>query len=438
MAIFALDSFDLSTGEIVCNLYFLISWRDELIAWNPLEHGNITGFTVPKGKLWTPKIVLNGQTSNSEASLIDSDFSPSYVWFNGELLLAPAGKYRALCQLDTKYYPFDKHLCSFDVSVENHMATELTLNSPMTRILLDPFQGHPEWKVIAAGDKLRYFTTGRIAQSTISLQHTFYLKRKPMFEIFSTLLPLLFLNVLSIASIYVSPCSGERVSYAITVYLAFVFATTSLYGVLPRNSEEMTLPTIFTFVYNILNAVNVLWSMFIVWVAGLSSDRVDKNIPNCLKILVQSKNKPDTVANVLKSLWNRNKVRHLDNDGNNQNNDHGLEIEEAVEDDHQSGHFHETHNPTGHFQETHNPSGHLHETQNPTGHFHETHNPSGHFHESTDEMRNNLNDHDVNAANKLSGADIAKTFDRYFFCVSLISNSTFLIALAVVCFVHVL
>ncbi|XP_060557727.1 neuronal acetylcholine receptor subunit alpha-3-like [Ruditapes philippinarum] len=79
---------------------------------------------------------------------------------------------------------------------------------------------------------------------------------------------------------FVRPESGERTTFAITLYLALVFAATSLTETIPRNSLKMPMISYQLLTVNIINTVGVLWSIFIVNCASKSV--AHRYLPNFL------------------------------------------------------------------------------------------------------------------------------------------------------------
>jgi hypothetical protein len=97
---------------------------------------------------------------------------------------------------------------------------------------------------------------------------------------------MLFLNI---ATCFVRPESGERTTFAITLYLALVFAATSLTETIPRNSLKMPMISYQLLTVNIINTVGVLWSIFIVNCACKSA--ADRYLPNFLLRMIMKRRK---------------------------------------------------------------------------------------------------------------------------------------------------
>ena len=46
-------------NQILDSFYYLFwSWYDEELAWNPMDHGNLTSLVLSEGSIWTPDVEL--------------------------------------------------------------------------------------------------------------------------------------------------------------------------------------------------------------------------------------------------------------------------------------------------------------------------------------------------------------------------------------------
>lgn len=81
-------------------------WIDELLTWDPKEHGNLQHLVVQSHQIWTPDIVLFNSadvaySTQRDNFLIDVQYDGTTTWMFPDVL-------KSYCKVDIKYFPFDK------------------------------------------------------------------------------------------------------------------------------------------------------------------------------------------------------------------------------------------------------------------------------------------------------------------------------------------
>ena len=90
------------------------------------------------------------------------------------------------------------------------------------------YEPNPQWDILETSSNLEQ------GDNDISLVFRLKLRRNPTYVIFTVLLPVLLLVLLNLF-VFLLPCdSGERVSYAVTVFLAFAVFFTVTSSILPE------------------------------------------------------------------------------------------------------------------------------------------------------------------------------------------------------------
>ena len=88
------------------------------------------------------------------------------------------------------------------------------------------------------------------------------IKRKPAHYIFNLIVPLMLISVLNALTFILPAGSGERAGYAVTVYLALAVFYTVTAEILPANSEQISLTSIYLTFVNIFSNVIVFVSLY--------------------------------------------------------------------------------------------------------------------------------------------------------------------------------
>lgn len=103
---------------------------------------------------------------------------------------------------------------------------------------MDDLLTHPVWHL----DDVTFMTSDKPRPMII---YYLSLRRKPRYIISSVILPLIVLIILNVCVFILPGGSGEKVSFAITVFLSFVVFSTLLDEALPVNSENVCYLSVF-------------------------------------------------------------------------------------------------------------------------------------------------------------------------------------------------
>ena len=110
------------------------------------------------------------------------------------------------------------------------------------------------------------------------------LKRKPMFFILFLIIPVCMLSVLN-NCVFLLPCdSGEKSGYAITVFLAFAVFLTIMSSLLPQNSDNISIFSVFLIIQT---AASTLITVIALAMRRVSCFPDDKPVPSWIVNLIK-------------------------------------------------------------------------------------------------------------------------------------------------------
>ncbi|KAK3581066.1 hypothetical protein CHS0354_033852 [Potamilus streckersoni] len=139
---------------------------------------------------------------------------------NGQLIWEPGIVMQTICEISITKYPFDKQHCS------------------LRRNKVDTTGYYPngEWDITDTEVRLYSPEDGSYNSGEIlpGAEAVIKLRRKPIFYILSTILPIAMLSVLNLLVFLLPPNTGEKITLAVTVLLSFTH---------PSASEEDALTT---------------------------------------------------------------------------------------------------------------------------------------------------------------------------------------------------
>lgn len=229
----ALNKFNEIEGvlDMVCGL--TLTWRDELMQWNPSNYGQTTILRLPMSKVWTPSLFLINSATSFQVNLGDDKVQSVTYFFDGSAMLTTGIITSTICSPNVTYYPFDSHHCSLEFT-SLVLPEEVNLHIE-THINTYAFEPNTIWELESAyGSEMG--TTG------ISLvKANIRIKRRPTFLLINIFAPILFLALANLFVFAIPIESGERVSFAVTILLSFAVFLTLVTDKMPQTSLSLSL-----------------------------------------------------------------------------------------------------------------------------------------------------------------------------------------------------
>ncbi|XP_062580343.1 neuronal acetylcholine receptor subunit alpha-3-like [Saccostrea cucullata] len=193
MIISRVNFIDEKSGVFSTTVFLEVTWKDHFLSWQPEVFGNITNFTLPQSNIWIPDLILRNGVK--EIKPMGGDFYYIVLNYTGQVTWWPYQVFEARCEVDVVYFPFDAQ----------------TYGSEM------------------------FF----------NLIFSFNLRRKYIFYVWNLITPLLFLGIMKIFAFLIPAESGEKVSFAITLFLAYGVFLNSITSSLPENSDSISLTCVY-------------------------------------------------------------------------------------------------------------------------------------------------------------------------------------------------
>ena len=224
--------------KMVTTGYLMISWTDSGLQWDMASHNHIMRIYIPQNDIWKPDLVLqNGFTEFKE---MGDTFYYVQVMSSGWVFWMPYQVFESRCSIDTTYYPFDKQTCHIIFVVWSHDSTEVNIQKSNWGINYDEnFQNNSVWDIV----KITYDVSLQSRESKMTF--TFDLKRKPTYYVINIILPIIILGVLN-CFVFVLPVeAGEKIGYSVTLLLALTVFLTIISSLLPTNSENTSVISVY-------------------------------------------------------------------------------------------------------------------------------------------------------------------------------------------------
>lgn len=155
----------------------------------------------------------------------------------GKIFWNPPGIYKVSCKSDITYYPFDTQDCTIKLISWAYTTGEVILRIDQNKAVdISDYTENGEWELIStlASTDGEQDTDGITGFS--SLFFSIKLRRRPIFHIINSILPMSLMAVL-IAVVFKLPVdSGEKTGFSLTVLLAYGVYLTIISDEIPSTS----------------------------------------------------------------------------------------------------------------------------------------------------------------------------------------------------------
>ena len=217
-------------------------WYDDRLWWNKTEYDGLTTIQVPPHLAWKPDLALINSASDititgSEASPITAVLSKSRDTV--QMQWSPVGIVETKCHFDLTFYPYDNQTCDVQVGTLGSSQTFIKLKDTDCIKIGDAQTS--TWSLEAMSRNVSEF---QFDYTVVKKQHVltcaYTLRRKSRFFFMNLVLPLFFLGFLTPFAFFIPNESGEKVSFVITLFLAFTVHETILIANVPVSSDKIT------------------------------------------------------------------------------------------------------------------------------------------------------------------------------------------------------
>jgi hypothetical protein len=180
-------------------------------------------------EVWVPELILINPADESDT--LGKKWQRVLFRHTGRASWWPTDLFKSTCKIDVYRYPFDSQECVLIFSAWGYFFGQVKLTSSKKGIDLRRYVESSTWTLAKS--------QVRTSDDSTTIEFVINLERKPDFVIVNVLLPLLFLSLLNALVFLLSPKSGERISYCITVLLSIAVFMTIVSDTLPNSSEPV-------------------------------------------------------------------------------------------------------------------------------------------------------------------------------------------------------
>ena len=311
MAITALTSLDMTTGKLLSSGYLYVSWTDEQLVWNSSDFNNLTRLTVSPQDIWTPELVQGGGVEVAHV------LAPAWISDEGRVTWLIGSSFEGVCILDVRQFPFDRHECTFSIQPSAYDASEITLKFSTNMSATFLLGENGEWEVISPNAQLAVFVEPLSGVPFNAYLLTLTLKRRYLFVFVHTCIPYWLLALLNTMIFIVPIRSGERVTFSVTILLAFIVFTSDMSDDLPHNSLRLSYVSIGMAALNAATTLSIIMSVIF---CRIDSEYIT-SVPDWLKRLTfkylkYRKRRDESPVTVIQPFDTMSAVADFDNEHN--------------------------------------------------------------------------------------------------------------------------
>lgn len=235
--------------------FLVVEWTDQFLSWNADDYGGIEYYFFPQDDVWKPDIALKNSVEKYKPLGVST--LNVQVSSQGSVYWYPFEVFQSTCSIDITYFPFDVQTCKLIFVAWSYTKAEVYMQGGSKGIDLEQYQTNSEWDLLDS--------TATVLDETeeASVIYTLKIQRKPRYMILSVILPIVMLSALNLF-VFVLPCdSGEKASYAVTVFLAFAVFLTIISAELPNNSESLSIFSVYIIILTVQSTLITMTALFL-------------------------------------------------------------------------------------------------------------------------------------------------------------------------------
>ena len=274
LTLLSITNFDEVEEVLQTNGLFKIAWTDVRLAWNRSQFSNLSDTALKQEKLWVPDITIGN--SVKEFKPLGDPYMFLEVDYTGRVYWEPVMTMDTMCTVYTRYFPFDAQTCSISVVPWLFPAERIVLLGNEFNVI--PSHGNGHWTILSSDIEAR-----------LGLLFHVTLKRRTDYYVVTLLLPIFAVSLLTCFSFLVPRDSGEKTSYSVTVFLAYMVLMTFIKDNLPRTSTEQPILVLYIGVMLLFALLSVIWSIVTAFIAFKSSCGTSKCIRESSRVDLSGK-----------------------------------------------------------------------------------------------------------------------------------------------------
>lgn len=247
---------DVKNQLLSTSVAFKITWKDEILIWNPADYNGLDQLTVTLASIWKPDVImLNSVSSQKKLSPNDDDDNYVTITRDGFIEWWVYVNLKTHCNVHMTNYPFETQMCDINVTKSYLDDQSEILQSVDDSLSLDNFVPNGEWQIfpIHSFDQIFFRSNRKIS----GLQWRIKMKRGRTFYTWNFLMPSISLSIADCFSFLLPAKSSDKLGLSIFVFLANAVLIRLFNDSMPAISDDISL-------FGVLLWVNILVSGLVI------------------------------------------------------------------------------------------------------------------------------------------------------------------------------
>ncbi|XP_050398826.1 neuronal acetylcholine receptor subunit beta-4 isoform X2 [Patella vulgata] len=218
--------------------FFVITWTDELLRWNPNDYSGIVEITVQQKEIWFPDLYASNCIQGYQE--FGSDDLRLYVNNSGTVDWEPSFTLSTSCVVDVSLFPVDVQICNIDIvpwMTTNH---EINIKDPtFDNSLFEVPNG--EFAIIHTKTTQTCYTVYSNPNYELTeSRFTLTMARQSTFYLLNVVGPFVAISSLCVISFLIDSQSGEKLTVSITVLLSLTVFLSVIEDQLPKTANSIS------------------------------------------------------------------------------------------------------------------------------------------------------------------------------------------------------
>ncbi|XP_029646608.1 acetylcholine receptor subunit gamma-like [Octopus sinensis] len=242
--------FDILNGVATSDLIFGLQWNDMNLQWDESVN-NISYISFALKYIWHPTInMCNGVMDRFK---IDED-TEIFLQPSGNVFLFINRNFQTYCRINVNKYPFDEHECDILVCFNHQIFMVAAISE---------FNHFAQLESTSSQWDFRLELSERKRKPSAAAGVVAHAKRKVTSATITKIIPPVMLTILILSVHFLPPESGEKVSVAITVFLANIVFLSETEKILGNKSREASMYLIYLLILTFVSGVSTVVSVAI-------------------------------------------------------------------------------------------------------------------------------------------------------------------------------
>ena len=272
-----ITNFYVDSGILMYTGRLVVTWRDEFRTWSSADYGGVSKISVTDRQIWMPELQQLVHTFDQ------FEISRAWLYSNGTVYLLLGGAFVAFCDLNNYYWPQDQHICVSTIAIINADLSEVDLSLLTDQVDLSGFKDHGSWELVQPKANIISELDKDFDIKLAAHQLTLTLKRRSDIIMLHSAIPIILTVFLNIVVYFVPVRTGERITFAITILLTFVFFTSNIEDELPKTALTTPFVSITMAIMNCLCTFNVLVSVVLYRLSSACTTPVPRKLRKFIK-----------------------------------------------------------------------------------------------------------------------------------------------------------